>query len=57
MTKEEAGEAWVFDHPFYIVLNLAVGGRWPGDPDDATAFPATVLIDYVRVYTTNNEGE
>ncbi|WP_084958670.1 discoidin domain-containing protein [Thermoactinospora rubra] len=41
---------WVFDHPFYIILNLAVGGDWPGPPDAGTPFPARMLVDYVRVY-------
>jgi beta-glucanase (GH16 family) len=41
---------WVFDHPFFIILNLAVGGNWPGSPDKSTKFPQTMLIDYVRVY-------
>ncbi|MBU9764865.1 glycoside hydrolase family 16 protein [Mycobacterium sp. TNTM28] len=39
---------WVFDAPFYLLLNLAIGGNWPGPPDDST-FPATMLIDWVRV--------
>ncbi|HEY1995205.1 MAG TPA: glycoside hydrolase family 16 protein, partial [Edaphobacter sp.] len=42
---------WVYDHPFYILLNLAVGGYWPGNPDDTTVFPQQMLIDYVRVYS------
>ena len=41
---------WVFDHPFFMVLNLAVGGRFPGPPDPETQFPAELLVDYVRVY-------
>lgn len=41
---------WAFDHPFYLLLNLAVGGVWPGPPDAETSFPATMLVDYVRVY-------
>jgi beta-glucanase (GH16 family) len=41
---------WVFDHPFFIILNLAVGGNWPGNPDQSTVFPQTMLIDHVRVY-------
>jgi beta-glucanase (GH16 family) len=46
-----AGMPWVFDdHPFFIILNLAVGGDWPGPPAPATVFPQTMLIDYVRVY-------
>ncbi len=44
------GMNWVFDHPFFIVLNVAVGGDWPGSPDATTVFPQTMLVDYVRVY-------
>ena len=44
------GAAWVFDHPFFIVLNVAVGGDWPGPPDASTLFPQSMLVDYVRVY-------
>ncbi|MCQ4079064.1 glycoside hydrolase family 16 protein [Streptomyces sp. RB6PN25] len=40
---------WVFDHPFYIILNLAVGGYWPGDPDSSTQFPQQLVVDYVHV--------
>jgi beta-glucanase (GH16 family) len=45
-----AGGRWVFDHPFFIILNVAVGGRFPGNPDATTSFPQTMLVDYVRVY-------
>ncbi|MBZ0295819.1 MAG: glycoside hydrolase family 16 protein [Anaerolineae bacterium] len=44
------GSEWVFDHDFFILLNLAVGGNWPGYPDDTTIFPQQLLVDYVRVY-------
>ncbi len=44
------GKVWAFDHPFFIILNLAVGGNWPGNPDATTVFPQTLLVDYVRVY-------
>jgi len=50
-----AGNHWVFDHPFYIVLNLAVGGYWPGVPDATTRFPMSMLVDYVRVYRMGEE--
>lgn len=50
-TDWPAGEPWVFDHPFFILLNLAVGGDWPGAPDKTTKFPQKMLIDYVRVYS------
>lgn len=46
------GATWVYDKPFFILLNVAVGGRWPGSPDETTVFPQTMLVDYVRVYGT-----
>ena len=45
-----AGTKWVFDHPFFIVLNVAVGGGFPGDPNATTVFPQRMQVDYVRVY-------
>lgn len=39
-----------FQQPFYIILNMAVGGKWPGKPDNTTLFPDTLCVDYVRVY-------
>jgi beta-glucanase (GH16 family) len=47
---DAAGRQWVFDHPFFIILNLAVGGSFPGSPDATTSFPQTLTVDYVRVY-------
>ncbi|HEY8228091.1 MAG TPA: glycoside hydrolase family 16 protein [Pyrinomonadaceae bacterium] len=44
------GTRWVFDHPFFIILNVAVGGSFPGDPDTTTSFPQLMRVDYVRVY-------
>jgi beta-glucanase (GH16 family) len=44
------GKHWAFDHPFYLLLDLAVGGNWPGAPDEHTVFPSQMLVDYVRVY-------
>ncbi|MCC2955100.1 glycoside hydrolase family 16 protein [Massilia sp. IC2-477] len=41
---------WVFEHPFFVLLNLAVGGLWPGNPDSTTVLPQQMLVDYVRVY-------
>lgn len=46
---------WVFDHPFFLVLNLAVGGHWPGPPDETTQFPQRLVVDYVRVYTRDRQ--
>jgi len=50
--KESDLNAWPapFDQPFYIVMNVAVGGRFLGNPDMTTAFPAEMVVDYVRVY-------
>lgn len=45
-----AGGRWTFDHANHLLLNLAVGGDWPGAPNASTPFPATMLVDYVRVY-------
>jgi beta-glucanase (GH16 family) len=45
-----AGADWVYRHPFFILLNVAVGGRWPGSPNETTSFPQTMLVDWVRVY-------
>jgi len=42
---------WVFDSPFYAILNLAVGGNFDHDPTSDAIFPATMLVDYVRVFT------
>jgi beta-glucanase (GH16 family) len=51
-TKEDDLNAWPapFDKPFYLVMNVAVGGNFLGNPDNTTLFPAEMLVDYVRVY-------
>jgi len=50
VAAEDVPGKWVFDHPFFIILNVAVGGGWPGYPDSTTVFPQQMLVDYVRVY-------
>jgi beta-glucanase (GH16 family) len=50
VTPQDLSGPWVFDHPFFIILNVAVGGGWPGSPDSTTVFPQQMLVDYVRVY-------
>jgi beta-glucanase (GH16 family) len=50
------GNRWVFDHPFYIIMNLAVGGYWPGDPDGSTSFPQQLVVDYVHVTASDSSG-
>ncbi|MDX3056989.1 family 16 glycosylhydrolase [Streptomyces sp. NE06-03E] len=49
------GRQWVFDKPFFVILNLAVGGYWPGDPDASTSFPQQLLVDYVRVSSDSGQ--
>ncbi len=44
------GKEWVFNHPFYMLLNVAVGGNFGGAVDPATSFPNQTLVDYVRLY-------
>jgi len=53
-TADLKGKHWVYDHPFFILLNVAVGGNWPGNPDDTTQFPQMMLVDYVRAYKRAN---
>jgi beta-glucanase (GH16 family) len=45
------GKPWVFDHDFFLLVNVAVGGTLPGAPDRSVTFPRAMLVDYVRVYT------
>jgi beta-glucanase (GH16 family) len=49
-TDVPAGSRWPFDHPFFIILNVAVGGNFPGNPDNSTTYPQVMKVDYVRVY-------
>ncbi|WP_285630723.1 discoidin domain-containing protein [Lentzea sp. NBRC 102530] len=41
---------WVYDHPFFLIINNAVGGDWPGPPGAGTQLPQDMVLDYVRVY-------
>jgi beta-glucanase (GH16 family) len=50
ITPSDVTGEWVFDKPFYIIINLAVGGSFVGAPNSETVFPQTMLVDYVRVY-------
>ena len=43
-------KTWPFDQRFHLLINIAVGGDWPGNPDNSTNFPRKMLVDYVRVY-------
>ena len=48
---DTGGDPWVFDAPFFLILNVAVGGQWPGYPDASTRLPQQMTVDYVRVYS------
>lgn len=51
VTRSDVGSAtWVFDKPFFVILNVAVGGNWPGSPDASTRFPQQMTIDWLRVH-------
>jgi beta-glucanase (GH16 family) len=47
------GARWVYNHPFFILLNVAVGGRWVGPPSEKTVFPQTMRVDCVCVYESS----
>lgn len=54
ITPEDVPGEWVFDdNPFFIIMNVAVGGDYVGAPNAETVFPQTMLVDYVRVYERN----
>jgi len=50
VTPDDVPGEWVFDDPFFMLLNVAVGGTFVGSPDETTPFPQTMVVDYVRVY-------
>ena len=54
ITPEDVDGEWVYDHPFFIILNVAVGGNFVGPVGANTVFPQTMLVDYVRVYSRSN---
>jgi beta-glucanase (GH16 family) len=53
-TSLPSGTQWVFNQPQFVLLNVAVGGNWPGNPDGTTVFPQRMTVDYVRVYAATN---
>ncbi|MBR8743932.1 family 16 glycosylhydrolase [Nocardiopsis sp. MG754419] len=50
ITPDDVDGDWVFDQDYFMILNVAVGGQWPGYPDESTEFPQEMKVDYVRVY-------
>lgn len=54
ITKDEVPGEWVYNQPFFMILNVAVGGGFVGFPTDKTPFPQSLIVDYVRVYQKSN---
>jgi len=54
LTPDDVPGEWVFDQPFFMILNIAVGGNYVGFPTPQTPFPQTMLVDYVKVYKEAN---
>ena len=50
VTPSDVPGDWVFNQPFYLILNIAVGGNLPGSPNAETPFPQSMLVDYIRIY-------
>ena len=48
--KSQVNGNYPFDKPFFFIMNVAVGGNWPGNPDATTVFPQRMIVDYVRVF-------
>lgn len=56
LIQNGTGNTEEFQEPFFILLNMAVGGNWPGAPNASTPFPSQMLVDYVRVYQQTNSS-
>jgi hypothetical protein len=54
INKSDVKGEWVYDKPFFLILNVAVGGTFVGFPTIQTPFPQKLIVDYIRVYKENN---
>ena len=52
-TSDTQGFNYPFNEEFFFIMNIAVGGNWPGEPDETTVFPQTMEVDYIRVFQEN----
>lgn len=50
VTDADLGGSYPFNLPFYVLVNVAIGGQWPGSPDETTVFPQEMVLDYIRVF-------
>jgi len=49
-SKDTQGQPYPFNEQFFFIFNIAIGGNWPGNPDETTQFPQRMEVDYVRVF-------
>ena len=56
-TIDDSASLAAFRKPFFLIFNVAVGGNWPGYPDDATSFPQQMVVDYVRIFEPTGSSE
>ena len=56
-TIDDSASLAAFRKPFFLIFNVAVGGNWPGYPDDATTFPQQMVVDYVRIFEPTGSSE
>jgi|LGOV01.1.fsa_nt_gb beta-glucanase (GH16 family) len=52
-SNDTQGMSYPFNQDFFLILNVAIGGNWPGDPDGTTQFPQQMMVDYIRVFEKN----
>ncbi len=50
LNKSDVNGTYPFNEPFFFLLNIAVGGQWPGNPDETTVFPQQMIVDYIRIF-------
>jgi beta-glucanase (GH16 family) len=50
ISRSQVASPYPFDNPFFFIFNIALGGNWPGSPDNSTVFPQRMIIDYIRVF-------
>ncbi len=56
-TEPEPDTEWVYDDEFFFIFNVAVGGHWPGYPDETTEFPTSMEVDYIKVFDQDGNLE
>ncbi|MDZ7604450.1 MAG: family 16 glycosylhydrolase [Cyclobacteriaceae bacterium] len=52
-SKDLQGQPNPFNDDYFFIFNVAIGGNWPGNPNETTVFPQQILVDYIRVFDKN----